>query len=1695
MLQFRIYDNIVGCEMKRLFCISWIVITFLIPAGTWGQCPGTPSFSPSVLPPVCSGSLITVSNASGPGNYTVFWRLNGAITASGNTFSRRLSGNNVLFLVRVFQSGCRDSVSVPVNLLPKPRAALTSPAFFRNCTSDTSITINPFLLQVNNTTNSNGTNPTAYVLDWGDGSPVENFGPAFANASHNYAGTLGLSNLRLIVQSDNGCADTLVQEVFNGRPAKIALPSGGTNIDLCIRDNGGVLFPINLTNFQNNPPGTIYIVESNDPNSVKDTFLHPPPNPINFRFLTSSCGFTSASTPNSFSVTITARNACPLPQSNTRAPIIVREKPKLNVQVNPTGVKCLNTNISFTASNSGQDIQLSPVTGLPECTSDIFNGLWTISPGTYTITGGSLNSSNLTVQFLNPGNYQVKFFAENSCDKDTFIQDVCIKPPPDASFQFAASGSCSPLMLNLTNNSPSLSNVFCNPSSYLWTVNQVSGQCRQTSPSFLFTSGNSGTVNADLELRNAGVYQIVLSENNGCGTDTAMRNITVKGKPQVKLSPLSGGCGIVTINPAIQQIESCGGTNAGPTWSFPGGNPQTASGAAPGNVVYNNPGTFAVRLAESNECGTGSDSVQISVVADLVADAGPDDTLCMGESLSLGSDGKPGIFYKWMPPEFLSSTNTAKPVFTPGNVIGPSLFRFIRTDSLSAGCISRDTVEIFVIPQPIPPLVAPDTICPGTDIRLTAIPLEPNHEISWYGDPGFNILAGTGSTLDLTNVLTESRYYLQVKDTNGCIGKAIEPVLVSVFETIDPQALNDEICTDTAFYPLNKLIEPYKARWTGQGVVNDSLYLPATTGLKNFSFSFTDSNQCIVSGNSSILVKPIINPNAGPPLGLCKGDQPVNLSGNPAGGIWFQNGVTLDSTVFSSTNTGDYEMVYQYGEKNCLRRDTVFYTVFELPKLINGGPYAVCSNVASQLLTPQPPGGNWTDNRINGNLLDPGLFGAGNYTISYAFTDSNGCRSVSETALNILKAPEAAFSIRDTNCILEETALRNESTGAVLYRWNYGNGETFELDELYHTYIYDSSGVYTINMIAIADNACIDTAQQNTFIAPRPVPLVSPADTSVCGPVRILFRNLSNVPGGVYSWTFGNGENYIGFERPDSVLFPGYPDQPFTYDGVLKVSTRYCSDQFSNFRVQTIAPPKAQIGINGPLDGCTPFTSTLLNNSLGNPTSALLYQNDSLLTQNFDSLTKDYTADDSIRTYKMRLVVSTTGCPTSSDSLVIRVLPNTLKASFTYLQGNGNCAPSRIEFNNTSTPADLYQWDFGLPGATYTGRDTGWFYPQGGVYTVRLFIYRNCPNLTQPLADTSIQQITIAPQPVADFLPIAKNCSSYQVECRNLSTGNFSSVWDFGDGSGSNEASPVYFYDSPGKYVIRLKVTAEQTGCTDTLELPITLYPEPLALFDTTRAFICAGDSLLFINESLNNDQSVWFWGDGKFETAFSDTVFHTWNVAGQYDVKLIVYNSTSQCYDTLSSSGKTEVRAPPPGGFSLNPEVAEYKTCFVDLIPSPDLNPFTQAEYFLYDENDSLMFSFQGTTSDINCGDYPEGVYTVEQVITGDFGCKTITRNQFIIREVVRLFLPNAFIPESENEGDSRIFRAYGTGISKFNLRIFDRWGIQLFESNQLEEAWNGKLNNNGALQPTGLYAVRIVYTGVDGITQTKNASVMLIR
>lgn len=102
---------------------------------------------------------------------------------------------------------------------------------------------------------------------------------------------------------------------------------------------------------------------------------------------------------------------------------------------------------------------------------------------------------------------------------------------------------------------------------------------------------------------------------------------------------------------------------------------------------------------------------------------------------------------------------------------------------------------------------------------------------------------------------------------------------------------------------------------------------------------------------------------------------------------------------------------------------------------------------------------------------------------------------------------------------------------------------------------------------------------------------------------------------------------------------------------------------------------------------------------------------------------------------------------------------------------------------------------------------------------------------------------------------------------------------------------------------------------------------------------------------------------------------------------------------------------------------------------------------------------------------------------------------NEVKITPAAVLYIPNAFTPNGD--GLNETFGPVGEGIVEYNMQIFDRWGILIFESNDLKKQWDGYVKD--AKAPTGTYVYKITGKGQGEVSETtklinKNGTVTLV-
>ena len=106
----------------------------------------------------------------------------------------------------------------------------------------------------------------------------------------------------------------------------------------------------------------------------------------------------------------------------------------------------------------------------------------------------------------------------------------------------------------------------------------------------------------------------------------------------------------------------------------------------------------------------------------------------------------------------------------------------------------------------------------------------------------------------------------------------------------------------------------------------------------------------------------------------------------------------------------------------------------------------------------------------------------------------------------------------------------------------------------------------------------------------------------------------------------------------------------------------------------------------------------------------------------------------------------------------------------------------------------------------------------------------------------------------------------------------------------------------------------------------------------------------------------------------------------------------------------------------------------------------------------------------------------------------KDSTQRDIRVVTSIYLWVPNAFTPNIYEDNVNTVFSAKGTGIDKFKMNIYNRWGTEVFSSIDINEGWDGNFRS-GKPAPIGVYVYKISLIGTSGKEVDKVGSLTLYR
>jgi hypothetical protein len=295
------------------------------------------------------------------------------------------------------------------------------------------------------------------------------------------------------------------------------------------------------------------------------------------------------------------------------------------------------------------------------------------------------------------------------------------------------------------------------------------------------------------------------------------------------------------------------------------------------------------------------------------------------------------------------------------------------------------------------------------------------------GAPNFAITAGalppgltlaTNGTISGTPTATGTfNFTATVSDASGCSGSQNYSITVVCPSNPITFVSSPNLCDNAGPYTLVEG-SPAGGTYSGTGV-SGGVFDPSS-GTQTITYDYTDPYGCSFNSNYTITVNtaPTVTQSAIPPT--CDNIPTISLSGgSPAGGVYSGTGVT--GTDFSPS-AGSQTIVYTYTDVNgCVNSASTGITVNTAPSVTLQPFPSVCDNVASVSLSGgMPAGGTYSGTGVTGTDFDPSV---GTQTITYTFTDVNGCTNAASESIAVNTSPVVTFTSPVTSLCLNHQAL------------------------------------------------------------------------------------------------------------------------------------------------------------------------------------------------------------------------------------------------------------------------------------------------------------------------------------------------------------------------------------------------------------------------------------------------------------------------------------------------------------------------------------------------------------------------------------------------------------------------------------------------------------------------------------------------
>jgi gliding motility-associated-like protein len=707
------------------------------------------------------------------------------------------------------------------------------------------------------------------------------------------------------------------------------------------------------------------------------------------------------------------------------------------------------------------------------------------------------------------------------------------------------------------------------------------------------------------------------------------------------------------------------------------------------------------------------DTLRLLVYSRDSADAGPDLTICTGDTIQLRTFG--GTKWQWSPPGLQSDSSSRKIKVSP---TGSTQYRIIISDSSGCGMVDTDYVSVFVRP---PLSVQPrgdTTICKGQQVKLYAAASggdSLNYTIAWYDKTGDTtaILVSPDTTTTYMVVLNDG---CTVLSDTGYVTITLRPALAVVPRTDTTICKGQQLNLFASANGGDSSAHVFT--WNNGAGTGKSIFISPDSST---IYRVILSDNCMPEKDSAfvtIRVRPALNITVRTDTTICTGQQ-VDLFAFAAGGDSLNYTIDWDhgtGTGHRFTISPDTTTIYRaILSDNCTSDpDSAFVKIGVRPpvKVTLNADSSICKG-QSMLLTTHTSGGDSTYNYLweNGDttmnrLVEPGL------TTTYKLTVTDNCSvktdsgSVTVTVRPELKVtPRSDTTIcRGQSVVLYAAAEGGDST-AFTFQWDQNIGAA--------NHVNVSPLQTTIYRVILSDHCSTDPDSAEVTITVRQaLEVLVTGDTGICAgqPVTLFATGSGGDPSNYkFSWDHGLGDTDFVAVSPATTTI---------YRVILSDNcTTEPDTAFIKITVEQLPLPDFAPSVT---IGCEPLEIDFALLSIPAKTTLSFWSFGDGTSSTLPAPRHKYSKS-GLYTVKLKLR-SAAGCTDSIEKTgLIRVNP-VPKVIFRAVPEVTKLSSPQVVFINTSPISVSYEWSFGDgTGFTVNNRDAvTHIFPDTGDYIVSM---------------------------------------------------------------------------------------------------------------------------------------------------------------------------------------------------------------------------------------------------------------------------------------------------------------------------------------------------------------------------------------